>query len=237
MTDRLPSPPPAGPPDPRGERGARKRAETRLRLLRAAFDLLGRPEGRHTQIDDVIRHAGVARGTFYNYFDSRDHLLDVMAYELNHGMDEAVALAPDPATRTSWALRLYIRKAQRDPQWGWAMVNVGAGGQQVFGQDTFRNATETLRDGIAGGLLRLSSLQAALDLVTGAGLQAIRTVCEGQAGPSHAEDVTQAVLLGLGLHRSRVQRLITSPLPENAVAIAGNLTRTDGGARPADGRG
>ncbi|MFJ9173684.1 TetR/AcrR family transcriptional regulator [Streptomyces sp. NPDC102360] len=227
MTTQPSSPPPTRPPETDGGRGARKRAETRLRLIRAAFELLGRPEGRHTQIEDVIRHTGVARGTFYNYFDSRDDLLDVMAYELNHGMDAAVARAPDPATRTSWALRLYIRKAQRNPQWGWAMVNVAANGRQAFGHDTFRNATETLQDGIADGLLRISSLEAALDLVTGAGLQAIHSVCRGEAGPSHAEDVTQAVLLGLGLHRSRVLRLLGSPLP--ALPIGTNLISEDYG--------
>ncbi|MEU3297012.1 TetR/AcrR family transcriptional regulator [Streptomyces longwoodensis] len=228
MTTQPASPPPAHPPESGGGR-ARKRAETRLRLIRAAFELLGRPEGRHTQIEDVIRHTGVARGTFYNYFDSRDDLLDVMAYELNHGMDAAVARAPDPATRTCWALRLYIRKAQRDPQWGWAMVNVGAAGQQVFGHDSFRNATETLQEGIASGLLRIASLQAALDLVTGTGLQAIHSVCRGQAGPTHAEDVTQAVLLGLGLHRSRVRRLLDSPLP--SLPIGTNLVGENGGDR------
>ncbi len=228
MTAEPAPPSPAAPVQGRGGRGARRRAETRTRLLRAAFELFGRPEGRHTQIDDIIRRAGVARGTFYNYFDSRDHLLDVMAYELNHGMDEAVAQAPDPATRTCWALRLYIRKAQRDPQWGWAMVNVDANGQQAFGQDTYRNATETLQEGIASGLLRLSSLRTALDLVTGTGLQAIHSVCRGQTGPSHAEDVAQAVLLGLGLHRSRVLRLVDAPLP--GVDIATNLTGADGHA-------
>ncbi|MFD5722731.1 hypothetical protein [Streptomyces sp. NPDC127036] len=148
-----------------------------------------------------------------------------MSYELNHGMDEAVAQAPDPAMRTSWALRIYIRKAQRDRHWGWAMINIGVSGQQVFGHHTFRNATETLQDGIDSGLFRLDSLQVALDLVTGAGLQAIRTVCHEQASSSHAEDVAQAVLLGLGLHRSRVLRLVNSPLPK--VTLGSNLRGED----------
>ncbi|HEV2637340.1 MAG TPA: TetR/AcrR family transcriptional regulator [Actinocrinis sp.] len=216
MTDAAADPAPGSgdaAANPRAAQAERKRARTRQRLLRATFALLGRQDGWNTQIDDIVKEAGTGRGTFYNYFDSRAQLLDVMAYELNHGLNVAVAEAPDPVTRTCWAVRVYVRKAERDHHWGWAMVNLGVNGQQPFGEDTYRSAVETLADGMASGDFTLANQRVGLDLVLGTGIHAIQTVCEGYGGPGYAEDVTRAVLLGLGVDLDRAQQLVAAPLP------------------------
>ena len=203
----------------RAEQGRRKRRQTRQRLVQAAFELLGQDTGWNVQIDEVVARAGVARGTFYNYFDSREHLINVMAFELNHGLDVALAHAPDPATRTALAVRAYLHKAATDRRWAWAMVNVSKNGRLVFGEDTYRHATETIEAGIASGDFKIPSLQAGLDLVMGSAFHAMRGICEGQAPDTHAEDVARLVLLGLGVNRTRVERLLRVPLSTVDIAI------------------
>jgi AcrR family transcriptional regulator len=206
----------------RAEHGLARRRRTRARIVEAAFALLGQETGAGVQIDEIVARAGVSRGTFYNYFDSREHLLNAMAYELNHGLDLALAHAPDPATRAALAVRAYLHKATTDPAWGWAMVNVSINVHAVFGEDTHHFATETLQAGIDAGLFRLTNLQAGLDLVMGSTFHAMRAICEGRAGAAHAEDVARLILLGLGVTRARAERLLQVPL--STVDIAKHLT-------------
>jgi AcrR family transcriptional regulator len=207
----------SGDPSPevsgRAAEGRRRRQRTRLRLIQSAYELLGRPDGRNVQIDNVVQHARVARGTFYNYFESRDNLLDVMAFELNHGLDEVLAQAPDPLVRTCWAIRCYVRKAALNPAWGWAMLNASSNGQIAFGADTYRNASETIAAGMQSGHFHVPSLQTGLDLVLGTTLHAIRAVCENRTPDAHPENVAFAILLGLGVQPDLAETLIRAPLP------------------------
>ena len=65
------SPPAAPGPAPRV---TKRRAETRARLLEAAFEVFARKGFGQVRIDDVCRAAGYTRGAFYSQFDSIDEL-------------------------------------------------------------------------------------------------------------------------------------------------------------------
>jgi AcrR family transcriptional regulator len=58
-------------------RGRRERrsAETRERLFRAALELFGRKGFAETTVEDITEAADVGKGTFFNYFPSKDHIL------------------------------------------------------------------------------------------------------------------------------------------------------------------
>jgi AcrR family transcriptional regulator len=64
-------------PAPRATRGRRERrsAETRERLFRAALDLFGKKGFLETTVEDITEAADVGKGTFFNYFPSKDHIL------------------------------------------------------------------------------------------------------------------------------------------------------------------
>src|ERR1700694_5155443 len=53
----------------------RRRAELRERLFRAALDLFARQGFAETTVEDITNAADVGKGTFFNYFPSKDHLL------------------------------------------------------------------------------------------------------------------------------------------------------------------
>lgn len=53
-----------------------KAAETRMRLITAALDMLGDTGGQAVSLDAVARAAGVTRLTVYNQFGSRNGLLE-----------------------------------------------------------------------------------------------------------------------------------------------------------------
>ncbi|OFV89894.1 MAG: hypothetical protein A3D93_03800 [Acidobacteria bacterium RIFCSPHIGHO2_12_FULL_67_30] len=59
---------------PQGRR-ARRRAETRTRILRAAWGLFARQGFFATTVEQITEAADVGKGTFFNYFPSKEHVL------------------------------------------------------------------------------------------------------------------------------------------------------------------
>ncbi|MCB9682679.1 MAG: TetR/AcrR family transcriptional regulator [Alphaproteobacteria bacterium] len=59
-------------PDGRTERARAAREERRAQILAAALEVFAAKGFHTTSITDLVEAAGVARGTFYLYFDSKD---------------------------------------------------------------------------------------------------------------------------------------------------------------------
>ncbi len=57
----------------------RKAAETRIRLFRCALQLFADRGFPNVTVEDITEAADVGKGTFFNYFASKDHVLGVMA--------------------------------------------------------------------------------------------------------------------------------------------------------------
>ncbi len=56
-------------------RRARRKAELRARILRAALDLFARQGFFDTTIEQITEAADVGKGTFFNYFPTKEHVL------------------------------------------------------------------------------------------------------------------------------------------------------------------
>jgi len=76
-------------PVPRGKtpRGQR----TRVKLLRAAEKVFGNVGFYEARISEITRVAGVAAGTFYLYFDSKEELLRALIRQINHDLRRALS--------------------------------------------------------------------------------------------------------------------------------------------------
>ena len=74
-------------------RRERRGAETRLRLFRCALQLIAARGFPNVTVEDITEAADVGKGTFFNYFETKDHVLGVMA-EIQLGkVREAASLA------------------------------------------------------------------------------------------------------------------------------------------------
>jgi AcrR family transcriptional regulator len=60
-------------------RRERRAAETRLRLFRCALQLFSQRGFPSVTVEEITEAADVGKGTFFNYFESKDHVLGVMA--------------------------------------------------------------------------------------------------------------------------------------------------------------
>src|SRR5260370_25409091 len=70
----LPSANSASPPS-RHDRRQRRSADIRERLFRAALALFAKKGYAETTVEDITEAADVGKGTFFNYFRSKEHIL------------------------------------------------------------------------------------------------------------------------------------------------------------------
>jgi AcrR family transcriptional regulator len=185
----------------RAELGRARRDRTRALLVEAALRVFARMGPDAPNVDDFTAEAGVARGTFYNYFDGREDLLVAVATLAAERMEAERMRSQqmaDPAERVAFALRSYIRKAAQDAAWGWVIVRIALVAAPL-GPAMRANLGKDLADGVAAGRFVVPSMEAAQDLVLGAGIMGMRSVLRGEAGGEHAEAVARMVLLSLGV--------------------------------------
>ena len=76
---------------------AKTRADTRQRLLDAAADTFAERGYHGTRIDSVSQRAGVAKGTIYNYFPSKEAVLETLVAEACLLAADAALATPDDA--------------------------------------------------------------------------------------------------------------------------------------------
>ena len=75
-------------PDGRASRKERKRQN----LLAAAYGLFTEKGVAKTSVDEIVRRANVAKGTFYLYFQDKDQLLQQLVYDISaRVLEEAYA--------------------------------------------------------------------------------------------------------------------------------------------------
>ena len=93
-------------------------ADKRDAILKAAVKVFAQNGFFQSQVADVARVAGVAAGTGYLYFRSKDDLLvSIFERTMKDAIDEgkaALAGVPDPADRLRQIARLHLERVGRD---------------------------------------------------------------------------------------------------------------------------
>ncbi|RMI33685.1 TetR family transcriptional regulator [Nocardia stercoris] len=88
----------------------KRRAETRARLLDAAFEVFAEKGFGHVRIEDVCATAGYTRGAFYSQFESLEELFFVLydqrATAITDQVRAALAATADPSDLATFVDRL-----------------------------------------------------------------------------------------------------------------------------------
>ncbi|MCA1407776.1 TetR/AcrR family transcriptional regulator [Ensifer sp. IC3342] len=214
-------------PARRAEIGREKRARTRAQLVEAANSLFARQAVESVTVDDVVREAGVAKGTFYVHFDSLEALTAAVAEELVQSFDEMlqpgrVSLS-EPALRIAFGCRAFIDKALNDSRWAAVAARMTAatpkGGENIrrrLFEDLQQLPTESPEE---------TSAELNLEVVVGIMLQILRALGEGRLSSLNRDAVISAILRAIGLGaqeaESVVERLPTT-VPEKSSRAAAN---------------
>jgi len=88
-------------------------SKTREKLIRAAVELFAKKGFEKTTVDEIVAKAGVAKGTFYLYFKSKDDLIKELAFEVMPIM--AMPSLNDPYITVSYpTLESYLLQLGRE---------------------------------------------------------------------------------------------------------------------------
>ena len=200
----------------RAEIGRQRRARTRAKIVAAAFDLFGEEYGLYSRIEDIADRAGITRPTFYNHFAGMEDLREALTHEVTHDFLVAVTRTvnslPDPRDRAATALRYYLHRAREDRRWAWSMINMSANG--IFlGSETYRQAEQTVREGIDAGVLTIPSSALGRDIVLGSVLAAMTSLLKQDMPQGYPEEIAEHILLGLGVPAAIAHRTARIELP------------------------
>ncbi len=90
----------------------KKDAETRRReLISAAWEVFAEKGVAASTVSDIVKAAGVAQGTFYLYFDSKDEVVNALAEDIADRMVETVERDVADAEAGAVAKLLALRDA------------------------------------------------------------------------------------------------------------------------------
>jgi TetR/AcrR family transcriptional regulator, cholesterol catabolism regulator len=122
-------------------------AARRQRVIDAALELGSAGGYDAVQMRDVARTAGVALGTIYRYFTSKDHLLAAAMVDWAADLERRLAQRPPQARSTADSVVDVIRRAtrpmERDPRLASAMVQAAAANEPSVSMCE-RQTTETI---------------------------------------------------------------------------------------------
>src|SRR5437660_11178971 len=96
-------------------RRLRRSAEIRERLFRSALELFARKGFAHTTVEDITEAADVGKGTFFNYFPSKDHILLAFGEMQLGKLEAAIAEARSSNVSVEEVLRALPERMTQEP--------------------------------------------------------------------------------------------------------------------------
>jgi AcrR family transcriptional regulator len=215
----------------REPRGARRKRETRARLLDAALRLMAEKGMEGVAINEITEAADVGFGSFYNHFESKEAiyatLVENVFEEFANMLDRLAGGVSDPAEVISVSVRHTVMRARVDPVWGRFLIREGFSAR-AFSRGLGQRLLRDIGNGIAakrfvvadpfigflsvGGTV-LSAIAAELNYVA-PGAPAAGVLKELGFSGEHFPERTAAVLLQtLGLKRAEAEKIAARPLP------------------------
>lgn len=198
-------------------RGHKKKARTRQQLLEAALRIYARKGAGELALNELAEEAGVSNGTVYNYFRTREEVLEAVGLELAVQLSRQVATVSAGisrgAERLAIGVRTFLLKAKEDPEWAGALISVvryAEGIRAAFAA----YVRADLQAGFQQGDFCYRDEGVALMLVISATTGAMAMVVEGQEAAPHDGVVAEMILLALGAPAPEARRIACLPVPQ-----------------------
>lgn len=207
---------------PNVDRRARRRNETRGKLVRAARTTFARQGIDATRINEITEQADVGFGSFYSHFESKDAIVAAVTEEatraIGAAIDAATAGIEDPAEVVSVAHRTLVGAAAADPDFGWLLVRLDVT-HDLTTAALGPYAARDLARGVQQGRFAVEDPTIALVQTGGALMAVIRAVLNGAHAEAAAGHHTAGVLRLLGVADDEAALIATKPLP--AIDVTG----------------
>lgn len=200
-------------------RGYKKKARTRQQLVDAALRIYAHKGAGELALNELAQEAGVASGTVYNYFRTKEDVLNAvgiaLAEELSRQVTSVSEGVTDGAERISIGIRTFVRRAEQDPEWASALINVVryAEGMRSLVAESIRN---DLRIGAKQGHFHYDDEDIAMGLVVSGTLSAMIGIIEKRGVKEQDAIIAKMLLQALGMDAEAAQRVTRNPVPKSA---------------------
>jgi AcrR family transcriptional regulator len=232
----------------REPRGARRRRETRSRLLLAALKLMAEKGMEGVVINEITEAADVGFGSFYNHFESKEAIYSAVLgwvfEDFANQMERVLGEISDPAEVIAVSVRYTVRRALREPVWGQFLVREGFSARSVdhgLGRRLLRDirkgiavkrlsVADPLMSFVSVGGTTLGAISVGLQLGSPQGQQSAILKELGSDLQHLPERVARMALEALGLGRAEADKIAYRPLPTMELPASADESRAGGAA-------
>ena len=168
------------------------------------------------EVEDVIRQAEVSRGSFYNYFPSLPALYDGLAKQLMQEFaeitDVSVPQSLDNVTHLASTMRILMRLVVDFPMLGRFLTQIQWPNQSPD-LDIFQNIIRDIQLGIKEGSFTNMPASIGANIAIGSLIGGIHTMLLKRPAKGFEDQVTNQVLIGLGVDAKLASTVSQMPLP------------------------
>lgn len=197
-----------------------RRERTRRSLLGAARALITEKGVAGLRITEITEGAGVALGSFYNHFESKEDLVEAVVGDSLSALAEALAARTTPdqdaAELVSIAIRRFVGLAYDDPDFARLVVHLNHA-DALFMAAVHPAARRALEEGIASGRFRVPDVGVVLTTILGGSLALMRAIVDGRVGPGAESAYAETTLRSLGIPARQAAVIVRRPLPGTAL--------------------
>ena len=172
-------------------------------------------------IQEVTAEAGLANGTFYNYFRTREELLEATVVPVIQRMLERFAKVgvqiEDPLLRFVIGIRNFIAYAAADRVWATALLRLWGSNTSVPRLAGVRITNDLIAAMKQRRGVRAPEHGAALDVIQGAVIASIRSVVEDKAGAERGVEIAELLLRAVGVPAREAEKLANVELVDLGV--------------------
>jgi AcrR family transcriptional regulator len=195
---------------------ASRREEMQNTLMFSALALASDKSIHEIDVDDIIQHAEVSRGSFYKYFASVQALIPALANQLAHELtaeiDEITHQIPNTATRLVITAKLTMRRLVKAKVLGNFLIQLPWPSQRPE-FNVFKNISSDIELGIKEGLFTKMPASIGCNLFVGSLIGGIHVMLGKSSSASYENKVLHQALIGLGLDAKTADELLKASVP------------------------
>ncbi|MCP5068790.1 MAG: TetR/AcrR family transcriptional regulator [bacterium] len=197
-------------------RAARRRERTRAKLLVAAHAVIARKGTDATTIQQITEEADVGFGPFYNYFASKEAIIEAMISEAEetfaNTLDQISDAVEDSAEVVAASVRFLMERVIDEPDWGHFLLHTRLSVAHLetgFGARLVRD----VRVGMEAGRFHIEDPEATLFAVGGTVFALIAACLDGVIEVEAPERTATLALNLLGIPNPEASEVAHRPLP------------------------
>ncbi len=197
-------------------------SSSQQRIHQAALKLFAEKGSTNISVSELAAASGVARGTIYNNQLDPDTLFEdiatQLAVEMNARIIQSFGDETDSAIRLAQGIRMYIRRAHEEPDWGRFICRFAFSSKSLMALWT---GDDSPLPDVMSGLenkryhFRPEQLISVMSIIAGAVLTSIFLVLEGhKTWRDSGHDVAELLLCTLGIDPEEAIHIARMELPD-----------------------